>query len=141
MRKCSPAGRFLLFRTRNAFSHLHLSQRWNSSTKAAPPNDDGVLDLLDQAGQNISIATDPHRQKRRKAAEPDTDESVQKLHSATLDLPLSPLMDPRIISARQRYRTPKVKSTSPPSKFEQMLSKSPYGMYYREGRSWHYRNL
>lgn len=57
-----------------------------------------------------------------------------------LDLPLSPLMDPKHISARQRYRIPKPEPTGPPSELEKKLSKSPYGTLCREGRLWDVRS-
>lgn len=134
MRKYFLAERFLLFRSWNISSHLCFSQRWNASTKAAPSNDDGrLLDLLDQVGQDISIGTDPRGEKSRDAAKPYLDGSAQEARSSMPDLPLSPLMDPKLISARQRYRTPKPSPTSPASELEQKLSKSPFGTYYRKG--------
>ena len=139
MRKFSSAERFLLFRTRNPFSHSNLSQRWKSSAKAAQPNDDGLLDLLDHVGQDISIATEPRRKKRRKSAKPDMD-NMDEFHSSILDLPLSPLMNPKHKSLRKLYNNPQIGLGQPPSMLEQKLFQSPYGMYCCEGPSSKFRS-
>lgn len=133
MRKCFSAERFLLLRSRNISNYLHFSQRWISTTKTAPSKDDDLLDLLDQVGQDISIRTDARREHPRDAAEPYLEESAEAPGSTMLDLPLSPLMDPKAISARQRYRTPKPEPTGPASALDKKLSKSPFGTCCREG--------
>ena len=45
----------------------------------------------------------------------------------THGLPLSPLMDPRLIAARNRYLTPKPQPSGPPSALTMQLQKNPYG--------------
>ena len=43
------------------------------------------------------------------------------------NLPLSPLMDPKLIAARERYRTPKPAPSPDRSAFSQKLRNNPYG--------------
>ena len=45
----------------------------------------------------------------------------------THGLPLSPLMDPKLIAARNRYRTPKPQPSGTPSALTERLQKNPYG--------------
>jgi len=42
-------------------------------------------------------------------------------------LPLSPLMDPKLIAARERHRTPKAAPSPDRSAFSQKLRNNPYG--------------
>ena len=49
------------------------------------------------------------------------------LPGAATDLPLSPLMDPRLIAARERYRTPKPAPSGELSAFSKKLQDNPYG--------------
>lgn len=62
---------------------------------------------------------------------PSTFQNVPKESApmASPDLPLSPLMDPKMIQARNRHRKPKPLATGPLSPFELDLKKSPYGSY------------
>ena len=118
--------RFLLFQPwcKSTHRHLHVSQQFN---KASTNNDEVLLDLLDDAAQDVPHATDPRRDKSSNVPAPHLDESVQELRSSMPDLPLSPLMDPKMVSARERYRTPKPPPARPASALENKLSKSPYG--------------
>lgn len=45
----------------------------------------------------------------------------------TQGLPLSPLMDPQLIAARNRHRAPKPRPSGPPSALRERLQKNPYG--------------
>ena len=45
-------------------------------------------------------------------------------------LPLSPLMDRRLIAARSRHRIPKPQPSGPPSALSEKLQKNPYGTYH-----------
>lgn len=42
-------------------------------------------------------------------------------------LPLSPLLDPDLLGARNRYKLPKLEPSSEPSAFQKKLQKNPYG--------------
>ena len=44
-----------------------------------------------------------------------------------LNLPLSPLMDPKLIAARERHRTPKSAASQERSAFSKKLQNNPYG--------------
>ena len=58
------------------------------------------------------------------------DEEVQDEpppYFADVNLPLSPLMDPKLIAARQRHRTPKPAPCTNPSEFSKKLRNNPYG--------------
>lgn len=46
---------------------------------------------------------------------------------ADLNLPLSPLMDPKLIAARERHRTPKPAPGKDLSEFSRKLRNNPYG--------------
>jgi hypothetical protein len=43
-------------------------------------------------------------------------------------LPLSPLMDPAYLAAKQKYRLPKAAPSKEPTPFQRKLAKNPYGM-------------
>ncbi|KAL8975640.1 MAG: hypothetical protein Q9197_000115 [Variospora fuerteventurae] len=47
-------------------------------------------------------------------------------NAAFSQLPLSPLMDPKLQNARNRYKTPKPEPSREPSEFQKRLSKNPY---------------
>lgn len=47
---------------------------------------------------------------------------------STHGLPLSPLMNPQLIAARNRHRAPKPQPSGPPSALRQKLQKNPYGI-------------
>jgi hypothetical protein len=51
--------------------------------------------------------------------------------SARRPLPLSPLMDPSYLAAKQRHRLPKAAPSKEPTPFQQQLAKNPYGMISR----------
>jgi hypothetical protein len=51
--------------------------------------------------------------------------------SARRPLPLSPLMDPSYLAAKQRHRLPKAEPSKEPTPFQQQLAKNPYGMISR----------
>lgn len=44
-------------------------------------------------------------------------------------LPLSPLMDPVLIAARQKWTLPKAHPSKTPTAFQEQLAKNPYGMH------------
>lgn len=138
MRKCFTAKGFLLFSSWHKSRCLYFSQGRNASPRAGPGNNNGLLDLLDQAEQDIIKQTDPRRSRSRDVSEAFLDESMQGLRSSMPDLPLSPLMDPKLISARQRYRTPKLLPTGETSALEKKLAKSPYGMHYDKEHLGHF---
>ena len=54
---------------------------------------------------------------------------LQSASSPSSKLPLSPLMDPNLIAARQRYRTPKPPPSGERSPFSQKLERNPYGRH------------
>ncbi len=124
MRRCFTAERSLLFPLCYKSRHLHLSQRWYADTKAAAGNDEVLLDLLDRIGQNTTRTTNSRRQESKDVRVPQLD----GLQPSIPHLPLSPLMDPKLVAARKRYRTPKPTFSGLPSKFQKKLSMSPYGM-------------
>jgi hypothetical protein len=47
---------------------------------------------------------------------------------STRGLPLSPLMNPQLIAARNRHRAPKPQPSGPPLALTQKLQKNPYGI-------------
>jgi hypothetical protein len=66
-------------------------------------------------GQHISLA--------HENGVSDTQKS-----SARRPLPLSPLMDPSYLAAKQKHRLPKAAPSKEPTPFQQQLAKNPYGM-------------
>lgn len=106
---------------------FHFAQRRKLSTKVAPKKHEVLLDLLDQAGQDITQRTDSWGNKLGHVAKTHGDEPPQELRSSMPQLPLSPLMDPKLVAARQKYRTSKPQPTGKASALEKRLSKSPYG--------------
>ena len=59
---------------------------------------------------------------------PGSHEKDHVTESGSLDLPLSPLMDPKLEAARTRYKTRKPEANSKPSEFQTKLRKNPYGI-------------
>jgi hypothetical protein len=51
--------------------------------------------------------------------------------SSRRPLPLSPLMDPSYLAAKQKHRLPKAAPSKEPTLFQQQLAKNPYGMIPR----------
>lgn len=47
--------------------------------------------------------------------------------AAFLQLPLSPLIDPKLQAARNRYKARKPEPSREPSEFQKKLAKNPYG--------------
>lgn len=45
-------------------------------------------------------------------------------------LPLSPLMDPDLVAAREKWHLPKAPPSKTPTPFQQQLAKNPYGELY-----------
>lgn len=79
-----------------------------------------LLALLEDLDVPIENAREPQKGKAIN--------SENVLHNLPTKLPLSPLMDPKLIAARQRHREPKPKLQSL-SPMEIKLRENPYGIY------------
>ena len=55
--------------------------------------------------------------------------SANQSPSVTANLPLSPLLDPKLIAARERHRRPKPAPSGELSPFSKKLQSNPYGTY------------
>lgn len=81
-----------------------------------------LLTLLEDLDVPIENAREPQKAKAKAI------NSEYLLHDLPTKLPLSPLMDPKLIAARQRHREPKPKLQSL-SPMEIKLRENPYGIY------------
>ena len=110
-------------------------QLWSRRTHSNLPND-GVVD---SSAELEAAPTTSSELEEKLAALPselldehvkqilkDSSESSKELFP-TPGLPLSPLMDPRLIAARNRHRAPKPQPSGPPSALREKLQKNPYG--------------
>lgn len=79
-----------------------------------------LLALLEDLDVPIENVREPQKEKAIS--------SENLLHNLPTNLPLSPLMDPKLIAARQRHREPKPKLQSL-SPMEIKLRENPYGIY------------
>ena len=55
------------------------------------------------------------------------DKASSSTYKTSQALPLPPLMDPRLIKARNRYKTPKALPAEPSTEFERALAANPFG--------------
>lgn len=73
-------------------------------------------------------ATTPAEAEERPEKDgPQRDPNGARSQSRNTDLLLSPLMDPKLIAARERYRTPKPAPSGELSAFSKKLRTNPYG--------------
>ena len=106
--------------------HLVLSQGWKvfKNTKL-------TIMPLNNSSLNISSAAEEEElvpEKRQSSSSDETPSHVTKwTERDRLNLPLSPLMDSKLISARQRHRTQKPKPDRERSVFQNKLLSNPYG--------------
>ena len=83
------------------------------------------VEALSDAGDQPANA----RTQQEDGQEQDTsrESQLQSALSPSSKLPLSPLMDPKLIAARQRYRTPKPAPSGKLSAFSKKLERNPFG--------------
>lgn len=117
-----------------------LPQQLIKSPKTDSWNISALYELLDEVKQDVTSTptTTPEEPVKVESPTPNGQSlppSISRLHNeprepapmSISDLPLSPLMDPKLINARTRHRTPKPLPSGSLSSFEQKLQKNPYG--------------
>jgi hypothetical protein len=124
---------------RRAFNQGGIILRWSASKRfyaerplavqgGAPKSEAGLEDP-EQLAQNGAVKnTDQgvHSMPEHENGVADTPRSL-----ARRPLPLSPLMDPAYLAAKQKYRLPKAAPSKEPTPFQQQLAKNPYGTLSR----------
>ena len=117
-----------------------LPQHLVKSPKTDSWNIGALHELLNEVKQDVASTPTITPEKPVKVESPTPNgqslpPSISRLHNeprkpapmSISDLPLSPLMDPKLINARTRHRTPKPLPNDSLSPFEQKLKKNPYG--------------
>lgn len=103
-------------------NHAPISARRRVGQIALSSTDgEATSDTGDQPG-NVRPQQEDGQQDTLRKPQPQS-----ALLSPSSKLPLSPLMDPNLIAARQRYRTPKPVPSGELSAFSKKLEKNPYG--------------
>lgn len=115
----------------------HLSKSWGRQClsklaqarlrkPAAEPLGEHALGELSESERAVAPAP-IERSGVRASKEPEHDKNEQRQPPSVPPLPLSPLMDPQLIAARQRFRAPKPSPSGQPSAFARRLEKNAYG--------------
>jgi hypothetical protein len=122
---------------RCAFRQGGSISRWSTPstrcyTSEPSATDDGALRLgdglvnLGQSPQNGAVEKASRTQHTSIKHENGAFDS--SVSSPRRPLPLSPLMDPVYLAAKQKYRHTKAAPSKEPTPFQQQLAKNPYGM-------------
>lgn len=126
MRRCctNRAWRNLQLFTVSKSTKAPKWERFSSTTSRRSETDEDLLDLLQEVRKDVRdevrwSRSEENNERRTKAA------ANRKIHRP---LPLSPLMDPLNIAARQRHRTAKTPQGEDLTPFQRKLQSNPYGM-------------
>jgi hypothetical protein len=124
---------------RRAFKQGRIISRWS-----APKRFYSIGPLIAQEGATKSeVDPDNSTQPVQNGAIENTPEGLHtspkhengvndtQKPSSRRSLPLSPLMDPAYLAAKQKHRFPKAAPSKEPTPFQQQLAKNPYGMMSR----------
>lgn len=91
------------------------------------PLDGNIATNLDN-GAPTSNTVSPANNGSDNAPEASDQNALPITRSLKPKLPLSPLMDPAYLAAKQKHRLPKAPPSKIPTAFQQQLAKNPYGM-------------
>ena len=121
MRRCFPATRHNLRQiwAPNRVSNSTVRQVGDGATPTI--GDEPLLNGDDQS------TTTPSQHANEKENGPNKNPAGDKPLLSAASLPLSPLMDPKLITARERFRTPKPAPSGELSPFSKKLKNNPYG--------------
>ena len=95
--------------------------RWIGQKTLFSTGGEAVSDTGDQPASARTQQEDGEEQDTPRASQ------LQSASPPSSKLPLSPLMDPNLIAARQRYRTPKPAPSDELSAFSKKLKRNPFG--------------
>ena len=123
MRRCLAANRLNTRGPWNTYRALTPAARCIGNSAASTPSDETLPNADDQPTPTASQIL-PSNQHGSSASQLD-----DQPPSLTARLPLSPLLDPKLIAARERYRTPKPAPSGELSPFSKKLQNNPYGTH------------
>ena len=112
--------------TLQIWSSHHLSTLSSGGTGKPPAKLDAALAKSSEDDEKLAAVLLKQLGDAVKQNHGVSGEQQEELAS-THGLPLSPLMDPQMIAARNRHRTPKPQPSGPPSALREKLQKNPYG--------------
>jgi hypothetical protein len=87
-----------------------------------------LLALVKKTKEDVAATPSVQPEARDPEAQ-DDDARSRCLASSTLSLPLSPLLDPHLVAARNRHREGKPRPSGDKSPFQLKLQKNPYGIH------------
>ena len=129
---CSPVTAPLM-RYRLLFKNVTITrQSWNA--RASAPAQQRYLRVSARASGSTGEYPDSNSALRGTYSRTASTAGVSKEQSdVVLDtprLPLSPLLDPELLTARNRYKIPKPEPSGQLSTFQQKLQKNPFGTLF-----------
>jgi len=124
------------FNQRSSISRWFTPRRYYSeeppiTSKAASEAASASEAVLEIRQQPAHIGAVEDAIKGEKSLELENGVIESRKPPARRPLPLSPLMDPAYLAAKQKYKLPKAAPSKEPTPFQQKLAKNPYGMICR----------